>query len=85
MEAIICPHLDKCPYRPKKSRLKISPEFKEAIITSRKPMYQIAAEAGIAPAILSKAVNGKQFFKSEDEKIKRIAMAIGFNGHCFEN
>lgn len=85
MQAVTCPHLDECPYRQgPKNKSKVSKEFKAAILSAGKPMYQIASDSKVAPAILSKAINDKYLFKSNDKRIARIALTIGFYGSCFE-
>ena len=81
MVAIQCPYKGKCVLL---GRQKLSEQFKQAILSKEKPCYQIAAEARIAPAILSEAINDKKVFDLDDERIKRVAQVIGFKGQIFE-
>jgi len=63
----------------------ISTALKNVVLGSERPMYKIAALAGIAPAILSKAINGREKYFLDDPRIKRIAKVVKFKGDCFSN
>lgn len=70
-----------------RKKYQISREFQNAIREySQKndtPIYILSASQRMAPAILSGIINGSMLFPRDDQRIKKIADAIGYSGPCF--
>ena len=62
----------------------VSQKLKVAIFLNPKRAYQIAHEAGLHPATLSKLLNGIEQPKPNDERILRVAEIVGLPANkCF--
>jgi hypothetical protein len=69
-------------------KYRISEYFQQAIKTfcqeKNLPDYQFAAQQNISPTILSFILTRRMLFSLNDQRIERIAAAIGFKKSCFE-
>lgn len=62
----------------------ISEKFITAIKNYDGPGYILAAKAKVSPPILSRAINGREVFKKGDQRLQRIADAIGYKEEIYE-
>jgi len=64
----------------------ISRDFAVAVKLSDKKNYQIAHEAGLHPATLSKLVCGIEKVRPEDPRVLAVARVLGLRPeNCFED
>lgn len=63
----------------------LSRRFVEAVKLAPRPAYQIAHDAGLHPATLSKLLIGAERIKPHDARIIAVARVLGLNpADCFD-
>jgi len=63
----------------------LSRHFIEAVKLNPRPAYQIAHDAGLHPATLSKLVSGAERVRKDDARVLAVARVLGLDAaSCFE-
>jgi transcriptional regulator with XRE-family HTH domain len=57
--------------------MRLSREFLIAVKLADRPMWKIAAAAGVSPTVLSRWLSGYQRVRPDDPRLLRVAAALG--------
>lgn len=66
------------------SRVKLAELFKAAIRSYPQPIYRIANDANVCPAVLYRGIRDYDLYRPNDPRFLRIAKSIGYTGQVYE-